>query len=265
MPIFLAFRPSKFAFIVALNLCFIASAWSNTSNVERERRLEQQAIDTLFIGTDEKLSYSGGEFLTLSSDNEAKNNTAVILMHGRGYDANTPTVIKPLREALEDKGWYHLSLQMPVLEKDAKYYDYLATFPDARARIQAAIDALREQQVAKIVLVAHSCSVHMTLDWAKETTTPNIDAFVGIGMGATDFGQPMEQPLPLEKLNAPVLDIFGSDDYPAVHRLAPERLSAIQANALSKQIVVPAANHEFSGQEEALNNLIVEWIESTFD
>lgn len=247
-------------------LCFLIGvsnySWAASSNIERERRLEQQALDTLFIGSEERLAYSGGDFLTLTSDNDPIDNIGVILMHGRGHDANTPTVIKPLREALEDQGWFHISMQMPVLEKDAKYYDYLATFPDAKQRIDAAIKALQAKQVSKIIIIAHSCSVHMSMNWLNNTEQAEIDAFIGIGMGATDFGQPMKSPLPLNKLSVPILDIFGASDYPAVLRLAPERLTAMQDTRLSKQIIVPEANHDFTGTEDILNAHIISWIET---
>jgi hypothetical protein len=43
---------------------------------------------------------------------------------------------------------------MPVLVKDAKYYDYLPVFPAAVPRIEAGIRHLREQGVERIVLIA---------------------------------------------------------------------------------------------------------------
>jgi len=258
------FKP---AFIALVFFCSALATFSYAQgDTEREERLEQQAIDTLFIGSDNYIDYQNGQFLSLTSDNEAEGNTAILLIHGRGYDANTTTVIKPLREALEDTGWFHLSLQMPVLEKGSKYYDYLDTFDDAGLRIAAAIDYLESQNVTKILLVAHSCSVHMSMNWLDQMVSKGqdigIDGFVGIGMGATDLGQPMKQPLPLAKINFPVFDVYGSDDYPAVHRLAESRLESIKSNPLSKQGVIDGSNHDHKGNEDALNQAIIGWIES---
>ena len=109
---------------------------------------------------------------------------AVILLHGRGFHADWPETINPLRTALSEQGWHTLSLQMPVLAKDAKYFDYLPVLPEAFPRIEAAIDHLTQRKLHPVVLAAHSCGTHMALAWFEETGDGRIDAFIGIGMGA---------------------------------------------------------------------------------
>jgi hypothetical protein len=37
-----------------------------------------------------------------------------------------------------------------------------------------------------------------------------IDAYIGIGMRATDYGQPMLEPFPLDGMKVPVLDVYGA-------------------------------------------------------
>jgi len=62
---------------------------------------------------------------------------------------------------------------------------------------------------------------------------------------ATDYQQPMQRPFPFASLTVPVLDLYGEYDYPAVHRMAPERLHLIQqgGNPLSQQVIAPGADH----------------------
>jgi alpha/beta superfamily hydrolase len=82
-------------------------------------------------------------------------------------------------------------------------------------------------------------------------------------MGATDYKQPMREPLPLESMRIPVLDIYGSDDYPAVQRLAAIRQQQMQdeGHALNRQLVVPDADHYFVNRGEPLADVIAQWLE----
>jgi pimeloyl-ACP methyl ester carboxylesterase len=112
------------------------------------------------------------------------------------------------------------------------------------------------------VLLAHSCGAHMAMLWLEHSNGNGIDAFIGIGMGATDYQQPMRHPFPFASLSIPVLDLYGERDYPAVHRLAPERLALMTkaANPYSQQIVAPGADHYFKGQADQLTTTIRDWL-----
>ena len=92
----------------------------------------------------------------------------------------------------------------------------------------------------------------------------DISAYIGAGMGATDYKQNMAEPFPLAGMTIPVLDIYGEKEYPAVIRMAPERLEAITkaGNSKSKQMVVPNANHYFTDQGDALVKTVAGWLES---
>jgi pimeloyl-ACP methyl ester carboxylesterase len=153
---------------------------------------------------------------------------------------------------------------MPVLEKDAKYYDYVPIFLYAHPRIDAGIKFLRSNGYKKIVLLAHSCGVHMAMSWLRENGDSQIDAFIGLGMGATDYKQPMQQSFPLDKLSVPVLDLYGESEYPAVIGMAPARMLAIEAagNKLSAQVELAGADHYFTDQDEALVEAVTEWLQS---
>ena len=85
-------------------------------------------------------------------------------------------------------------------------------------------------------------------------------------MSATDYRQPMREPFPLNSLGMPVFDIYGSDDYPAVGRLAPGRWQQNQqaGNPLSRQSVVDGADHYFTDRGDEIVEAIGEWLGSLY-
>ena len=208
------------------------------------------------------LSADGHEFLAIYTEADDARG-AVIIMHGRGFHPDWTDAINPLRVGLVDHGWNTLSIQMPVLEKSAKYYDYVPIFDEAIPRIDAAIDFLRQQGNDKVILIAHSCSAHMAMQYVRKKGEDRFDAFVGIGMGATDYKQPMREPLPLDRMKKPVLDVYGGDDYPAVQRLAGIRAQQMEqeGHPLSAQIKIAGANHYFTDMGDELVAAIAEWLE----
>ena len=236
---------------------------SQASNLEREKRLEEQTVAALFTGEPVYLSASDHEFLTLETEAEGDSKGAIILIHGRGYGPDSQIVVGPLREALSEQGWHTLSLQMPVLEKGAKYYDYVDVFPDARLRINAALAHLSTSDFSPVVIIAHSCGVHMSMDWIRHNGDDAIDAYIGLGMGATDYQQPMHEAFPFKQMTVPILDLFGDADYPAVVSNAEERVQEFSnINNKSKQIVIAQADHEFTDQNDALIESISSWLDT---
>ena len=135
---------------------------------------------------------------------------------------------------------------------------------EAHPRIEAGIDYLKKKGADRIILIAHSCSVHMSMAWLDAHGDHRIAGYIGLGMGATDYKQPMRAPFPLEKLHVPILDVYGDEDYPAVQRLAPERMAAILAagNPKSEQVVVPGADHYFKDHDDALLEVVNTWLDS---
>jgi len=238
------------------------TAVGTTPDLAREKRMAEQIVDAIFDGDPLWLEAGGGEFLGIYTEPDEVGK-AVIILHGRGTHPDWAEVANPLRVGLVEHGWATLSLQMPVLAKDATYYDYLPIFPAAFPRIEAGIEFLREQGYEKIVLAAHSCGVHMAMAWVDAAGDESIDGFIGIGMGATDYQQPMPGPFPLEKMSVPVLDVFGGEEFPAVRRGSPERLQAIgqAGNPDSRQLVIPGADHYFTDMGELLTATVGSWLD----
>lgn len=246
--------------ILLLLICSATPLYA--SDLMREKRMQDEIVDAILDGEVEMLTADGHEFLSIYTEaEEAKG--AVLILHGRGFHPDWADVVNPLRVGLAEQGWNTLSIQLPVLDKSAKYYDYVPVFGEAVPRIQASIEYLKQQGNHKIILLAHSCGAHMAMQYVREQGEQNYDAFIGIGMGATDYKQPMLEPFPLEQMKKPLLDIFGGDDYPAVHRLAAIRAQQMpdDGNPKSRQIKIPEANHYFTDRGEPLLEVVAEWLD----
>jgi len=264
-------------FISVITLLFICISPVNASDLSREKRMAEQIVDAILDGDAvflpaDSSEADGHEFLSIYTQAEGVAKGAAIILHGRGFHPDWQDAVNPLRVGLAESGWNTLSVQMPVLEKEAKYYDYVPLFSEALPRIDAAIKYVRSQGNDKVVLIAHSCGAHMAMAWVEAwldaqsagRKTQNIDAYVGIGMGATDYQQPMKQPFPLDKLTVPVLDVYAENDYPAVLNNVPVRLGMIKSagNKKSGQVMVADADHYYESKGEALTRVISLWLDA---
>ena len=248
----------------ATALSLAVSVQAAEPDLEREQRMADEIVDVIWDGEPLELEAEGQSFLAIYMEADEPQGT-VVIAHGRGFHPDWETVVNPLRVGLAEAGWNTLSVQMPVLEKSAKYFDYVEIFDAAGPRIAAALDYVKEQESEKTILLAHSCGSHMAQRWIKndpQAALASFDAYVGIGMGATDYKQPMVEPFQLDKMPMPVLDLYGFNDYPAVLRMAPDRLEMIEkaGNPKSQQLAVPDADHYFKGENEALVSAVEEWL-----
>ncbi len=253
----------------AILLAIILAAWltpytGHASDLEREKRLAEQTVDAILDGEPVMLKAGNHEFLGIYTEAETAVATgAAIILHGRGMHPDWAQVANPLRTGLPLDGWATLSLQMPVLPKEAKFYDYLPVLPEAVPRIDAGIRYLRELGFKKVVLISHSCGVHMAMTWIQHRGDDAIDAFIGIGMGATDYQQPMPEPFPFDRIQVPLLNIYGSNDYPAVHRMAADlRPGLNKINERSAQVEIAGADHYFDDYNDELVSAVLAWLNS---
>lgn len=248
--------------VISLGLLLCAQSFAGEPDFAREARLADEIVDVILDGDPEWLQANGREFLSIYTESD-DTRTAIVILHGRGFHPDWADTVNPLRVGLVEHGYSTLSLQMPVLEKAAKYYDYVPVFQYSHARIEAGIKFLRDNGHAKVVLLAHSCGAHMALDWIRANDDRSIDAFIGLGMGATDYRQPMHQPFPLDRMQVPILDLYGAKEFPAVIRLAPSREAMLEkaGNPRSHQQVLPDADHYFTDQGDPLVAAVAAWLD----
>ena len=239
---------------------------AQASDNAKEQRWADQITDFLVDGELHWLEADGHKFLSIYTPvYNAKPAGAVILLHGRGVHPDWPQVIQPLRTKLPEHGWATLSLQMPVLDNDASYEEYMPLFQEVPDRIKAAIEFLSKRNINHVVLIGHSLGTNMATDYLAKHHDARIKGFVGIGMmGKQQPAQylPLDNVAALLQITLPVLDIYGSKTYPVVLESVDRRAFAVYqtGNHHSRQIKIDGANHYFHGYEVELVKSISNWM-----
>lgn len=245
------------------------------SDVNKEKRIADQTLETLFIGEAVWLE-GNNKFLALennevsSSVSQPPSGSVILLIHGSGQGPDTPFVIAPLRELLAERGYPTLSIQMPVLSENTSYADYQTTLPDARSRIIAAIEYLKKQQKNRITIVAHSLGSAMLMDWVGQEDLQSIESIVTLGLGAHLKATELEAKLEMQqhyedvfkKVTIPFLDAYGENDYKPVLASASLRKEAVKNTHIkSQQMMISGGDHFFADIEETLVERIIEWLD----
>lgn len=233
------FYNKKSMCLVILSLLLITFNASATPDYQREKRWESELVPGLIVGKPIHLMQKNRhQFLTLFS--EVKNKKmAVVVAHGMGLHPDWG-MISTLRQQLYDEGFTTLSIQMPVLAADASYTEYPALFSDAAERLKIAVNFLKRKGYQRVVIVSHSNGSRMSRVY-METNPADVTAWASLSLTQGDT---------YEGIDAPVLDLYGENDLPHVTNTAHQRKKTMAKNKLSKQIIIPDANHFFSNREE---------------
>jgi len=249
-------------FLMLASALFAARA--GASDFAKEKRWADQVVDSILIGEPVWLKDGDHEFLAIYTEPTGdKAIGGAIVMHGIGVHPNWNDVVYPLRTGLPEAGWHTLSLQMPILENDADYKDYVPLFSEIAPRIDAGIDFLKEKGVGNIVLIGHSLGAAMAAYYFAGHDRPEVRALVMVGATGTHFHDPERDVVQsLKKIKKPVLDLSGSDDEPDV--LATQEFKAEAAkeggNDAYVQDRIEGANHFMVGKEDELVERVGEWI-----
>ena len=253
-------------FIFSTTFAFTAAQATDSA---KEQRIAAQISDFLLTGKIQWLNADKESFLSIYTPAYKHPAGALIFLHGRGMHPDWPKVIHPLRSQFPSKGWATLSLQMPVLQHDATDKDYLPTFKEVPARIQAALDFLSNKGISNIVLIGHNLGANMATHYLVKNHDPRIKAFVGIGMkGKLQPAKyaPLDNVASILQMQIPVLDIYGSKSNPAILASVDRRAFAIASyqssisTRRSRIIKINDANHFFQGYEDELLKVIKTWI-----
>jgi pimeloyl-ACP methyl ester carboxylesterase len=231
------------------------------------------------------------KFIALHSDDFTGTlRGGVILLHGMGGHPDWPDVISPLRKSLPKHGWSTLSIQLPTFEKGGQISDYNDTMATVSARIKAAIEHFLSIGNSNIVLLGHGLGSTMGASFLASTPDNGVAAFIGISMPYYRDGEEwMDLTKSIEKINLPMLDVYGSNDLTSVINNADKRAlaarrgglkasknrqfdgfnrSATAKGAFSKiggfiayrKFQITGANHSFRGQERILSKRIIGWL-----
>jgi pimeloyl-ACP methyl ester carboxylesterase len=221
---------------------FLPRPAAGQADYAREQRWADEITPGIVVGDAVQLELkSGRKFLAIYTASP-KAAAGVILVHGRGAHPDA-RVVTTLRSQLAEQGYATLSVQMPVLDAEAPSDKYPPLFPEASERMAAAAAFLRGKGMKKIALVAHSLGARMANDFVIGGEA-RVDAWVAIGI----LGEYVEP----GKFKAPVLDLYGEHDFPAVMDSAARRGAALAKVRGSGQVQVGGADHLFSGRETEL-------------
>jgi pimeloyl-ACP methyl ester carboxylesterase len=229
--------------LMAVLLTVASIACFAQADYAREQRWADEITPTILVGDPVQLvSPSNRKFLGIYAPND-KAQAGIIVVHGLGVHPDWG-LINPLRSQLAEQGYATLSVQMPVLAADARGDQYPPLFPEAAERLAAAVAWLRGKGHTKIAIVSHSLGSRMTNFFLNQPEAPHINAWVAISLSG-DYTGPAS-------FKAPVLDLYGEKDLPAVRDYAANRAAAIQRIRGSGQVSIAGADHFFRGQETEL-------------
>ena len=253
----LIFRKYLFLFSI---LCG-AMAFAQAPDYAREKRWADEITPAILVGEPVHLTLkSGHKFLAIYTPNinKGKARAVAIVVHGMGVHPDW-NLINALRSRLPEQGYATLSLQMPVLAADAKGESYPAIFPQAAERLQAAVTFLRNKEKGegplKIAIVSHSMGARMVNHFIANGGASEIDAWAAVGISSGVY-------LQAETFKAPVLDIYGEKDFPAVLANAAKRADAIKRIRGSGQVSVAGADHYFNGAETELTRHVKRFLDN---
>ena len=242
-----------------LLLAPLCSCSADMPDYKREQNINDQIIDYII----------DGDVITLNSKLEKKFNLivnefsntsfSILMLHGRGLYPTEPNVMEPIRSFLIDQNINIYSLQLPVLSKGKTYNDYYKIFDYSDERI---LEALKYIDSDKIIIIAHSCGVHMISSWLKKNQKNNIDGLILIGSGAVDKNQNNKSPINYSKLNMPILNIYGEYDHGSVRENASMFQQEYLGNkySLSRDIEILGSDHDHKDNSDPLVEVVKKWL-----
>ncbi len=224
---------------------------AEASDYAREKKWADEVLPGLVVGDPVYLQTPRGHHKFLSLFTPADSGKAAIVVHGLGIHPDWG-MIGTLRTELADRGFATLSIQMPILAADAKSEDYPPTFPEAAERIAEAVGFLKAKGYQQIAIVSHSMGSRMSLAYMTGKPDAAVKSWASLGISVGDY----------QALKLPVLDLYGDNDLPPVLANAGTRKQSL-ATGDSKQVMIPRADHFFTGHEAEMVTAVADFLNAT--
>lgn len=251
-------RRAVLRLIFSALLCATGAALA--SDYDREARFAELVRSQLIVGDAITLSPPPGSpanfrpFLSLYAKGKA-DLPALVLAHGVGNHPDE-ALTGSLRQRLHDMGYTTLAIQLPIAAKEATVDNYYpALFPEASSRLQAASAWLKAKGHAKVMLVSHTMGSWMANVYLDQSAQNNAyQAWVCISLtGGYSFA--------VRNYPFPVLDLYGEQDIPVTVSAAWRRAGLLRLAATgSKQVMIPGADAQWRGKEQAAADAIAEFL-----
>ncbi len=230
----------------------LPAAVATASDMEREKQFAIELTEALLVGEAVTLQAESDELFAIHTEAEDESllRGGAILLHGRGTHPNSSTVIWPLRTYLPQHA-------------GSGGAEYEPLIPEAVARINAAVEFLRQREIKKIVLIGHSLGARMAAEYLAAAKPPKeIIGWVAIGIMLEPEGSESKTSEALSKIELPTLDIYGSRDLKSVlNSVTQRKLMARRAeNKNYRQDVVLGADHYFRELDAELDSRVAAWM-----
>lgn len=231
-------------------LCFFITVPAYSApDYAREKEWAREIAPNIVVGDPIYLKQKNGhQFLGIYAQ-AAHPKMGVVIAHGMGLNPDWG-VIGTIRQRLVDYGYTTLSIQMPVLARNAGYKDYVALFPDAAERLKIAVAYLKAKGYRRIAVVSHSNGSRMSRVYMV-TNPPDVDAWVALSLTRGDT---------FAGVKVPILDLYGGNDLSHVLASVPKRKASF-INSQSKQVVIPGADHFYRDHEEQVVTAIKNFLD----
>lgn len=243
--------------LLASLFLFISISTLAAPDYEREKRWDDEIAPALVVGDPLYLEQKNGhKFLGVYTE-AANAKMGVIVVHGLGIHPDWG-MIGTLRQQLPEQGYATLSIQMPILAADAKADAYAPLMPEAVERLKLAVAELKAKGHTKIAIVSHSMGSRMTHHFMVGNP-PDVLAWASLGISNV-LGS--EKSLTYRGIKAPVLDLYGANDFPLVLKGAAARKASLKGKPKSKQVAIANANHFFADREDAMVAAVKAFLDS---
>ena len=245
-------------------ILFVYALQVQASDVRREQHYAELVQQTLKTGDIVWLKHKDRKFLALyTQTTQAKNLGTAIILHDQGGYPDQFPLIHRLRTELPAHRWASLSLQLPILEEGAPVADYQSLRAETLARINVAVNYLRQHQIENIVLVGYGLGAREALAYAVQNN--GIKALVLISMFVPADKQKQQNVIAqLSGLSMSVLDIYAENDWLTTRLSARKRRLAGRDNGDFRQIVIPDAGHAWQHAEVLLIKRVYSWLSRQF-
>jgi alpha/beta superfamily hydrolase len=218
----------------------------------REQRWAEQNLPRLARAEAVRIELpqaAGGQrFVGLVTRASGQPRGTVLLVHGMGRHPDDG-VVGALRAGLAELGYTTLSIQMPVLGPAATAENYVRLFPQAAARLGAALQYLNQRGHARVAVVSHGFGARMVNYWLSRQPTQPVTAWIPLAVSNGELQA-------LKGLPFPVFDVYAEKDLEVVLSNSRERAAVLRHLPGSKQVMVYGTDHSFAGKEQALAVLI---------
>lgn len=240
-----------FTWLAGWALLLVLQSAAAAPDYAREKKWADEILPGLVIGDPVYLQTPRGHHKFLALYTPADTGKAAIVVHGMGIHPDWG-MVGTLRTELADRGIATLSIQMPILAADAKSDVYPPTFPEAAERIAEAVEFLKAKGYQQLAVVSHSMGSRMSLTYFSAKPDPAVKAWASLGPSFAGYGA----------LKLPVLDLYGENDLPPVLGNAAKRKGSLAGGA-SRQVVVPRADHFFTGHEGEMVSAVADFLNAT--